>query len=145
MQTELGGPMASKRLQGVVPPIGTPLTDGDLVDEAGLRRLTRYLLQAGASAILANGTMGGFAFLTDEEQIRAVSIIVDEVNGAIPVLGGVGETSTSRAIRKAKQIRDCGVTYLSLLPPYYFYATQPHLIAFFSEIASGRRSADISL
>jgi 4-hydroxy-tetrahydrodipicolinate synthase len=52
------------------------------------------------------------------------------------VLGGVGETSTSRAIRKAKQIRDCGVTYLSILPPYYFYATQPHLIAYFSEIAS---------
>jgi 4-hydroxy-tetrahydrodipicolinate synthase len=128
--------MTRKRLSGVVPPIGTPLTAGDRVDEASLRRLTQYLLRAGVAGILANGTMGGFAFLTDEEQIRAVSIIVDEVKGAIPVIGGVGETSTSRAVRKAKQIRDCGVTYLSILPPYYFFATQPHLIAYFSEIAS---------
>jgi 4-hydroxy-tetrahydrodipicolinate synthase len=124
-----------KRLSGVVPPIGTPLTDGDRVDEAGLRKLTRYLVQAGVSGILANGTMGGFAFLTDDEQLRAISIIVDEVSGAVPVIGGVGETSTVRAVRKAKQICECGVSYLSVLPPYYFFATQPHLVAFFSEIA----------
>ncbi|MFZ0634040.1 MAG: dihydrodipicolinate synthase family protein [Candidatus Acidiferrales bacterium] len=128
--------MSRKRLSGVVPPIGTPLTDGDRVDEAGLRRLTQYLVEAGVSAILANGTMGGFAFLTDEEQIRAISIIVDEVNGVIPVIGGVGETSTSRAVRKAKQIAETGVTNLSILTPFYFMATQQHLIAYFSEIAS---------
>ncbi len=136
MQTKFDGQMSGKRLQGVVPPIGTPLKEGDRVDEPGLRRLTQYLVHAGVAAILANGTMGGFAFLTDEEQLRAVSIIVEEVNGTIPVIGGLGETSTSRAIRKAKQIRDCGVTYLSVLPPYYFFTTQPHLIAFFSEVAS---------
>ena len=127
---------SAKRLSGVVPPIGTPLTDGDRVDEPGLRRLTKYLVDAGVSAILANGTMGGFAFLTDEEQLRAISIIVDEVSGAIPVIGGVGETSTVRAVRKAKQICECGVSYLSVLPPYYFFATQPHLTAYFSEIAA---------
>ena len=64
--------MTDKRLRGAVPPIGTPLTTGDRVDEAGLRRLTQYLLQAGVAGILANGTMGGFAFLTDEEQLRAL-------------------------------------------------------------------------
>src|SRR5207245_3494458 len=90
------------KLTGVVPAIGTPLTDGDRVDEAGLRRLTRYVVDAGVHGILANGSMGGFAFLTDEEQIRAINIITNEVNGAIPVIGGMGETSTSRAVRKAK-------------------------------------------
>jgi len=128
--------MSSRRLSGVVPPIGTPLTDGDRVDEAALRRLTQYLVKAGVSAILANGTMGGFAFLTDDEQLRAISIIVDEVDGVIPVIGGLGETSTSRAVRKAKLIAGTGVTYLSALPPFYFMATQEHLIAYFSEIAA---------
>jgi 4-hydroxy-tetrahydrodipicolinate synthase len=127
--------MKFRKLKGVVPPIGTPLTEGDCVDEAGLRRLTRYLVDAGVSGILANGTMGGFAFLTDEEQVRAVAIIVDEVNGAIPVIGGIGETSTSRAVRKAKEISGCGVTHLSVLSPFYFFATQQHLIEYFSEIA----------
>ena len=128
--------MKNKKLKGVVPPIATPVGDGDRVDEAGLRRLVRYLLDAGVNGILANGTMGGFAFLTDEQQLRAVSIIVEEVNGAVPIIGGVGETSTSRAVSKARQIQQYGISYLSLLPPFYFFATQEHLIAYFSEIAS---------
>src|SRR6267142_551929 len=92
------------RLAGVLPPIGTPVSREERVDEPGLRRLTRYIVDAGVDAILANGTMGGFAFLTDEEQVRAVSIVVAEVNGAIPVMGGVGETSTTRAIEKPSRL-----------------------------------------
>lgn len=125
-----------KKISGVVPPVGTPVTREDRVDETGLRRLTRYLLEAKVHGILANGTMGGFAFLTDEEQIRAISIVVEEVNGAIPVMGGLGETSTSRAVRKAKKIAREGVTHLSILPPFYYFAAQEHLVAYFSEIAS---------
>ena len=124
------------KLLGVVPPIGTPVTDDDRVDEPGLRRLTRYLVDAGVNGILANGTMGGFAFLTDEEQIKAVSIVVSEVNGAVPVMGGIGETSTSRAMQKAKDIAREGVTHLTILAPYYFFATQENLYSYFSEVAS---------
>jgi dihydrodipicolinate synthase/N-acetylneuraminate lyase len=124
------------KLAGVVPPIGTPVTSQDRVDEAGLRRLTRYLLDAGVDGILANGTMGGFAFLTDEEQVRAVSIVVSEANGAVPIMGGIGETSTSRAVRKAKQIVSEGITHLTVLAPYYFFATQENLYAYFSEVAA---------
>ena len=123
-------------LRGVVPPIGTPVNDGDLVHEPSLRKLTRYLVDAGVNGILANGTMGGFAFLTDEEQVRAVSIVVSEVNGAIPVMGGIGETSTSRAIRKARQIAAEGVTHLSLLPPYYFFASQDNLYGYYCDVAA---------
>jgi 4-hydroxy-tetrahydrodipicolinate synthase len=123
-------------LHGVVPPIATPLTDGDRVDEPGLRRLARFLLDAGIHGMLANGTMGGFAFLTDDEQIRAISIVVDEVNGGVPVVGCVAETSTSRAIRKALQIERCGVTCLAVLLPFYYFAVQEHLIAYFSDIAA---------
>jgi 4-hydroxy-tetrahydrodipicolinate synthase len=124
------------RVRGVIPAIGTPLTEGNCVDEAGLRRLTRYLLDAGVNGILANGTMGGFAFLTDDQQLRAISIVVDEVNGKVPVMGGLGETSTSRALRMAKEIAGRGVTHLSVLPPFYYFAAQEHLISYFCEIAS---------
>jgi len=124
------------KLSGVVPPIGTPVTDNDRVDEKGLRRLTRYLLDAGVSGILANGTMGGFAFLTDEEQIRAISIVVSEVNGTVPVMGGIGETSTSRAVRKAKEIVREGVDHLTVLTPFYFPATQENLYSYFSDVAA---------
>ncbi|HEY1659932.1 MAG TPA: dihydrodipicolinate synthase family protein [Candidatus Sulfotelmatobacter sp.] len=123
-------------LRGVIPSVATPLTDQDRVDEPSLRQLVRFLLSAGVHGILANGTMSGFAFLTDQEQIRAISIVVDEVRGAVPVIGCIAETSTSCAIPRALQIQKCGVTYLSVLLPFYFFAAQEHLIAYFSDIAS---------
>jgi len=124
------------KLRGVIPPIGTPVLENDTVDVAGLRRLNRYLLGAGVDAIFANGSMGGFAFLADDEQVRSVATTVTEVNGAVPVMGGIGDTSTSRAVKMAKRIAAEGVDYLSILPPFYFLATQDHLIAYFSEIAA---------
>jgi len=124
------------KLKGVVTPIATPLTSAEQIDEAGLRRLVRHLLSSGIRAILANGSMGGFAWLTDEDQIRAISIVVSEVNGAIPVIGGMGETGTRRAVEMAKRIAREGVDCLSALPPFYFLATQEHLVAYFSEIAA---------
>jgi 4-hydroxy-tetrahydrodipicolinate synthase len=124
------------QLRGVIPPIGTPLLEDDTVDVKGLRKLNRYLLGAGVNAIFSNGSMSGFAFLTEDEQIRSVATTVEEVNRAVPVMGGVGETSTSRAVRLARRIAAEGVDAISLLPPFYFLATQDHLIAFFSEVAA---------
>lgn len=124
------------KLSGVVPPIGTPVRGSGEVDEPALRRLTRYLLDAGVNGLLANGTMGGFAFLTDEDQIRAVSVVVAEVDGAVPVMGCIGETSTRRAIIKAKQIAREGVTHLTFLAPFYFFATQENLRSYFLDVAA---------
>jgi 4-hydroxy-tetrahydrodipicolinate synthase len=124
------------KLSGVIPPIATPLTDGDRVDEAGLRKLNRYLLDAGVNAIFANGSMGGFAFLDNDEQVRSVGITVSEVNRRVPVMGGIGDTSTNRAVKLAKRIAAEGVDYLSILPPFYYLANQDHLIAYFSDIAA---------
>ena len=123
------------KLSGVVPPIATPVTASGSVDEPALRRLTRYLLDAGVDGILANGTMGGFAFLTDDEQIRAVSIVVSETDGAVPVIGGIGETCTARAIQKARRIVTEGITDVAILAPFYFFTSQENLYAYFSEIA----------
>jgi 4-hydroxy-tetrahydrodipicolinate synthase len=119
-----------------VPPIGTPLTSDSEVDIAGLRRLARYLVSAGVHGILANGTMGGFAFLTDDEQIKSIATTVEAVGGKIPVIGGLGETSTVRAVRMAKRIAAQGVDAISILPPYYYFATQDNLISWFSDIAA---------
>ena len=123
-------------LRGVIPPLATPLQGNNEVDEAGLRRMNRYLLGAGVDAIFANGTMGGFAFLTDDQQIRSVATTVEEVDKEVPVMAGLGETSTSRAVRMAKRLAAEGPDVLSLLPPFYYLATQDHLYAYFSELAA---------
>jgi len=124
------------QIAGAIPALGSPLDANDKIDTGGLRRLIRYVLAGGVHGLLANGSMGGFAFLPDEEQLRAIDTTVEEVGGKVPVMGGLGETGTIRAVRHARAIARLGVDAISILPPYYFLATQEHLIAWFSEIAA---------
>jgi len=111
----------------------------ETVDVEGLRRLIRHVLAAGVNGLLVNGSMGGFAFLADEEQLRSAATSVAEVAGRIPVIGGVGETGTKRAVRKARAMEREGVDAISILPPFYFFAQQPQLFEWFGEIASSVR------
>ncbi|HMJ08311.1 MAG TPA: dihydrodipicolinate synthase family protein, partial [Pyrinomonadaceae bacterium] len=84
------------KLKGIVPPIGTPVTTDERVDEKGLRNLVRHLLDGGVHGVFANGTMGCCALLSDAEQLRVIEIVADEVNGKVPVVAGVSDSGTRR-------------------------------------------------
>jgi 4-hydroxy-tetrahydrodipicolinate synthase len=122
------------KLRGVIVPIGTPVDEEERIDEKGLRRLVRYLVEAGVHAILANGSMGSFAHLEDREQLRGVEIILDEVGGRIPVVANIGENGTRRVLRMAREFERLGPDYLAILPPFYFLLTQRELASFYLDI-----------
>lgn len=123
------------KLRGIIPPIGTPLLSDERVDETGLRRLVRYLLDADVHGLFVNGSMGGFALLRDDEQLRAIEIVIDEVKGLKPVMAGVADTGTRRTIERIKQVERLGPNYLVVLPPYYYRLTQDQAVRFFREVA----------
>lgn len=123
-------------LGGIIPAAGTPLAGNDSVDQEGLHRLVAYLLEAGVHGLFANGSMGGFAFLTGDEQVRSVATAVAAVDGRVPVIAGVGETATSRALPLARRMAAEGADCLALLPPFFFLARQEHLIDYFGELAA---------
>ncbi|MEZ5344957.1 MAG: dihydrodipicolinate synthase family protein [Pyrinomonadaceae bacterium] len=128
------------KLKGIVPPIGTPVTEDERVDEKGLRNLVRHLIGGGVHGVFVNGTMGCFALLTDEEQIRAVEIVADEVGGRVPVVAGVSDTGTNRVIKKIKQVEKFGVDFITAVPPYYFRLGQTQGVSFFRDIAQAAQS-----
>lgn len=122
-------------LRGVVPPIATPLTVEEKVDEPGLRRLVQHLLEGGVHGIFAAGTTGEFALLRDEERRRAVELVVAEVGGKVPVFVGVGDASTARAEDRAREAKEWGADALVTLLPYYQpTGTVPEMVAHFAGV-----------
>ncbi len=128
--------MKASTLFGVIPPIGTPLNPEGGVDVLGLQRLTHHLLNGHVHGVFVNGSMGGFAFLTDTEQLRSIATVVDTVAGSVPVMAGLGESSTTRAVLRAREMAKLGITHLSVLAPLFYLAEQDHLVRYFSEIAA---------
>ena len=124
-----------RAFRGMYTALGTPMTPAGEIDEPGLRRLTRHVLSAGMQGVLVNGSMGGFPWLTDEQQVEAARIVVDEAAGAAPVLAGVGEGGSRRARDKVRALTAAKVDGVVILPPSFIAPTEPEMRTFFSGLA----------
>lgn len=115
-------------LSGVVIPVCTPLSsDGTAVDDISLRRHLERLVSAGADGVFMLGTSGEFGFLTDEQRRQVLEVTVDRIDGRVPVLVGISDTATARAVTQAEMLIPLGADGVVATAPF-FAATGPREI-----------------
>jgi len=120
---------------GVGTALVTPFTQSGALDEVGVRRLGRRQIDAGVHFLCPCGTTGESPTLTDGERTRIVEILVDEANGAVPVLAGAGGNNTTEVIHQADAMRHAGASGLLSVTPYYNKPTQEGLYQHYKAIA----------
>lgn len=132
----------SVRLTGVIPAIVTPFLPNGSLDDEGLRRYVRHVLEIpGVSGILCAGYTGEGSSLTLEEKVQVVGICADALGGRGPLIVGVDAPSTQRAIADGIALRDAGANVLQVNSPFYsllrrgFLASPEVPVAFFREMA----------
>lgn len=126
-------------IHGVIPPIVTPVDDEERVEEAGLRRMVDYVIAGGVHGILAMGSNGEFFGLEHEEQIRALTIILDQTDGRVPVYMGIGAITTRECVRMARKAEELGAQAITILPPMFLTPNEDELFAHFKAIADATR------
>ena len=106
--------------EGILPALVTPFTDdGKTVDEERLRALVNHCVELGVHGVVPCGTTGEFVNLTTEEKKRVIKIVVDEVNGRVPVVAGTGASGTDQAVEMTRYAKDVGATAALIVTPYY--------------------------
>ncbi len=126
----------TKRLQGLMAVLVTPLLEDESVDESAWRKLIRRVIDAGCHAVVALGTGGEFATLRDDEKSRALRIAVDEVAGQVPLIAGTGEPGTRRAVTRTQEAAELGVDAAMVVPPYYYPCDQEAVLAHYRTLAA---------
>lgn len=121
--------MPDPRFTGSAVALVTPFTADDRVNEEALRGLVRFHAREGTDALVVCGSTGEAATMTPEEQRRAVEVVVDENDGALPVIVGCGGSATREVVRLAEQAIDAGAHALLVSAPPYNKPTQQGLIA----------------
>lgn len=124
-----------KKFAGIFVPNITPFKNGKL-DEKSLRRVVRYLINNGVDGLVPNGTTGESATLNDEEKKRVLEIVLEEVNGKVPVIAGTGTNDTRHTVELTKQAEELGVDAVLVVTPYYNKPTQQGLLEHFKKVAS---------
>ena len=124
-----------KKFNGIMPPILTPMTEKGDIDESAMRRFVNFLIDGGVNAVIVNGTMGEFYALTEEERTKTAKIVINEVNGRVPVIIGTGHSGTKPAVELSKEAEDLGADAVQVMPPYYIVPTDDGIYAHYADIA----------
>jgi len=105
------------------------------IDWAALASLVDWHIEQGSHAIVAVGTTGESPTLNVGEHLEVIRKVVDQVNGAIPVIAGTGANSTSEAVELTQAAKDAKADACLLVTPYYNKPTQEGLYLHHKHIA----------
>lgn len=120
-----------------IPP--TPFAADGTLDERGLRRVVRFVVDAGAHGVVTPVNASEFPFLTDDERQRVVEIAVSEAAGAVPVVAGVTAASTEQAMLFARHADRVGADAVIAMPPYVHRAAPEQIVTYYEAIAGAGR------
>ena len=134
--------MSDSLFKGIITPLLTPIDQQEKIDEKSLRKLVKYQLSNGVHGLWASGTSSEFPALREEERVKTIQLVVDEVNGKVPVIGNVTMPSTRLTVELAKQSIGNGVSAIAATPPYFFSHTQTEIADHYRAI---RHSVDVPL
>ena len=127
--------MFTGSMVAIVTPMLTGVGADTKIDSQALENLLEFHIEQGTDAIVAVGTTGESATLTEEEHCIVIKQMVDIVNGRIPVIAGTGANSTIEAISLTKCAKKVGADACLLVTPYYNKPTQEGLYLHYRAVA----------
>ena len=107
------------RIQGSIVAIVTPFHQDGSVNFSKLGELVDWQIQNGTDGIVALGTTGESATMTDEEDDAVCEYVLTRVNGRIPVIVGSGSNCTASMLEKSLRYQAMGAQGLLIISPYY--------------------------
>ena len=132
MSSQIG----SLEIGGVFVALLTPFGDDGEVDVRALTDLVEGLVAVGVNGLVALGTTGEFADLTDDERRLVMDAVAAAARGRVPVVVGVGSLGTAQACSYAEQAQRAGADAVLSLPPLFWKLDDAALFAHFAAVAA---------
>lgn len=127
--------MPPLKLEGIMPPMVTPFTRDEALDEKDLRSEINFLIKAGVHGLVTTGSTGEGVTLSEDEHRRVFEITVEETKGRVPVLCGIVPDSTRQAVHLGKLAKAAGAAALQVTPTHYFPPKPEGIIDYYQRIA----------
>ena len=120
---------------GVIPYLVSPIDDAGRVRTEVLARLATDLIAAGVHGLTPLGSTGEFAYLDGDQRSAIVRATVEAAAGRVPVIAGVGSTSTADAVAQARHYEALGADGILAILEAYFPVKDAQIEGYFRAIA----------
>lgn len=108
-----------KLLNGIIPPMVTPLTSDQVIDEVSTRKVVDHLINGGIHTLFILGSTGEGPLLTLDSQYQFAKIVVEQVENRVPVIAGVSDSSTKRVLKIIDKLSSTGIDGVVSTLPFY--------------------------
>ncbi|MBR0045975.1 MAG: 4-hydroxy-tetrahydrodipicolinate synthase [Bacteroidaceae bacterium] len=137
--------MVHNKFKGLGVALITPFTKEGTVDTTSLRRLLDYQLSNGVDFICLLGTTAETPTLSAEERQMVKQLVVEKVNGQVPILMGCGGNNTAAVVEQIKTDDFTGIQGILSVCPYYNKPSQEGLYQHFKAIAAASSTRNLSV
>ena len=137
--------MVHNKFKGLGIALITPFTKDGAVDFTALRRLLDYQLSNGVDFICLLGTTAETPTLSEVERQQVKDLVVEKVNGQVPILMGCGGNNTAAVVEQIKNGDFKGIEGILSVCPYYNKPSQEGLYQHFKTIAAAAAERNLSV
>jgi len=129
--------MTKHTLAGIIAYTVTPFSnDGETINLEALYVLIDKLIDSGADAIAALGSAGECAYLDDDEWELVASETIKYVNNRVPVVVGISELTTKKAVARAVFSNDLGADAVMVSPFSYYKLSEDEIYDHYAAISA---------
>lgn len=125
----------ARPLRGIIVPMVTPLLERNELDTESLEPLVEHLLEGGVSGLFILGTTGEGPSLSRALRREVIERVCRQVNGRVPVLVGVADTSVVESLRLTEFAAGCGASGVVVTASYYYPLPQGEFLSFLERVA----------
>ncbi len=123
-----------QRIQTAIAFPVTPFHADYSLDEAGVRRLARFMVEGGIEALVTAGGTGELYNLDLDEWRIVVRATAEEARGRALIIAGIGFNGVTGA-KMAREAQSLGADALLIFPPYYRTGDEEGLFRYYRMIA----------
>lgn len=105
------------------------------IDWKSLDNLVEWQIASGIDGIVACGSTGEAATLSDSEKYSVIKRVCEVVRGRVPVIAGTGTNSTKSSLEMTQGVKALKVDGALIVAPYYNKPTQEGLFQHFATLA----------
>ncbi|MDP4637907.1 MAG: 4-hydroxy-tetrahydrodipicolinate synthase [Crocinitomicaceae bacterium] len=113
----------------------TPFNADFTINFEALRKLVRMQIEGGTDFLVVQGTTGESPTLSQEEKMEILKTVIDENNGRLKIVYGVGGNNTIAVGETLKKV-PAGVDGILSVSPYYNKPIQQGIIEHYKYIAT---------
>ena len=127
--------MRTIQWEGVFPAVTTKLKPDYSLDVDAIRAGLERLIEAGVAGVVMMGMVGENAQLTAGEKLTVLQTAKDVIKGRVPIISGLAETSTEKAVAFAREAERIGADGLMVFPGLTYKSDDYETVQFYKTVA----------